>query len=375
MSHRCPVRPHYLAALIGLSAPAVHAQPAPPPLARSFAPLAELIGDVEGGFSNASRLKREIEATEKKLKKDRKTYMSDGDRVARLRDDAETAKQQVTGANRKWLCNRYGSYHDKPSECSDPKSGGVWVVVGADGKARRWTEPTKAQIDVAARAALDLEIAVAKLIQDKERISAAEKTLRADLEKYNRLIDDVTAKSAKLADPKKVLGDVARSAGDETTVRKINELDKMLGKAIGEGKLKGQCAVLVQEYAKVGTVDTWKPGDPVGRATPVAPFAPIATFVDGTYPNKPKGNHAAIVLDRTRDGLLVFDQYSGKSAGMREIRFKGGTAAKANQESIQRGETEATAKGLTEADGIDYYTLKYKYYSPSNDADNYSYVK
>jgi hypothetical protein len=331
-----------------------------------------LLAGVDDGFGTAGRLKRATAAAEKKLKQDRKTYVGDLARVARLRAEAEAAERLLSGANRKWLCNRYGTLHDMPSQCSDPDSGGVWVVVDADGRTRRWAEPTQAQRAAAARARRALDLLGAKLAEAKARLYAAERALRDDLTRYNRLVDQVTAKSAKLTDPRRVLDDVARAAarrGDEATARQVNGLARLLGKVSGNG----ECVALVKAYAGLGATGTWKEGDAVGKGAPVAPFAPIATFVDGSYPNKPRGNHAAILLERTRDGLLVFDQYAGKRGGMHVIPFKGGTAA--NQALIDRGEAEAAGQGLTEADGKAYYRVKYKYYSPSNDADNYSYVR
>jgi hypothetical protein len=371
MSQRCYSGPYRLALVIGLLASSAQAQP-DTPVARPFAPLAQLMDDVNDGFKTAKSLKHEIATAEKKLKNDRKTYLADRDRVTKLQADVETARRMVTGADRKWLCNRYHSLHDDPSQCSEPGFGGVWVIIDADGRTRRWTEPTQKEIDAAARAALKLEMLEAKLAQAKERLDRTEGTLRSDTDKYNRLVDDLTGKTARLADPKRVLDDIAREAarnGDEATIRKINGLDKLLGKVTGTG----QCAVLVQAYVNVGKADTWKPDGTVGKDGPLVPFAPIATFVGDDYPNKPKGNHAAILLERTADGLLVFDQHTGKTGGIRVIHYKGGTAA--HQADIARGEAEAAEQGLTEDDGLAYYKLKYKYYSPSNDADNYSYIK
>jgi hypothetical protein len=381
---RCRVRPYHLALLIGVLAPAARAQTPPPRIASPFAPLADLMTDVDTGYRAAGGLKRDLAAADKRLKADRKAYLADHDRVEKLRKDVENAQRAVTGSTRKWLCNRYSTLHDFPSQCSDPGAGGVWVYVDADGKTRRWRDPTPAEIDAAARAAVNLELMEAKLAQAKDKLQQSEQALRADTERYNKLVDDLTAKSARLADPKRVLDDVAREAakaavlarasgrpdtGDEATAREVGKLSGMLGKVTGSG----QCAVLVQAYTNVGLTKDWKPDGAVGKTGQVVPFAPIATFVGDEYPNKPRGNHAAILLERTRDGLLVFDQYSGKTGGMRVIRSKGGTAA--NQALIDKGEQEAADKNLTEADGKAYYDLKYKYYSPSNDADNYSYIK
>lgn len=66
-----------------------------------------------------------------------------------------------------------------------------------------------------------------------------------------------------------------------------------------EGKDKlgdGNCVALVQALTKVGHTSTWRPGERVLDAIAITPGTVIATFEDGRYPNRAKGNHAALYL-------------------------------------------------------------------------------
>ena len=102
---------------------------------------------------------------------------------------------------------------------------------------------------------------------------------------------------------------------------------------------------------------TWKTdGVTIKKGDEVKPFQPAATFEDGEYKSKKSGNHAVIVLDNSPGGLVVFDQYSGKDAGVRTLSYQGGRSSEANKALIAKGEAEAAAaieKGLIEADSRD----------------------
>jgi hypothetical protein len=53
----------------------------------------------------------------------------------------------------------------------------------------------------------------------------------------------------------------------------------------------------------------------------------LATFVDGAYPNKSTGNHAALFISQDNAGITVMDQWKGDpnkpTISSRKIRFKG----------------------------------------------------
>lgn len=97
--------------------------------------------------------------------------------------------------------------------------------------------------------------------------------------------------------------------------------EKYIGKHVGSG----QCVALVQAAApSVGPTVGWRQGERVKGAGHISPGTIIATFIDGVYPNNAHGNHAAIYLSHTDDGIRVIDQWKGQAAHERTIRFKRG---------------------------------------------------
>jgi hypothetical protein len=72
----------------------------------------------------------------------------------------------------------------------------------------------------------------------------------------------------------------------------------------------GTCAALVQHYTRVGKTDGWIEGLVVkGNAAKLKKGTAIATFVDGKYPNKETGNHAAFYISQDKNGLTVVEQF------------------------------------------------------------------
>jgi len=99
-----------------------------------------------------------------------------------------------------------------------------------------------------------------------------------------------------------------------------------------EGKPKvfsGSCAGLVQWYTTAGLAKTWKEGMVVkGSGSKIKKGTAVATFVNGRYPNKPSGNHAALYISQDANGVYVMDQWKSKpTIGKRLMRFKGGKRA------------------------------------------------
>jgi len=86
-----------------------------------------------------------------------------------------------------------------------------------------------------------------------------------------------------------------------------------------------QCVALVKEaLPRLGATPNWKPGQAIkGPNDPPLQYGtPIATFnKEGIYPNKNTGNHAAIFLGYTEDGIKVLDQAEGKPPAIRTIYF------------------------------------------------------
>lgn len=87
----------------------------------------------------------------------------------------------------------------------------------------------------------------------------------------------------------------------------------------------------VREAAGAPITTQWHRGDPVRGSDP-SPGTAIATFEDnGRYGNHADGrSHAAILLAVNEDGLLVIDQWVGRAATQRTIRFRNGAGDACN---------------------------------------------
>lgn len=87
----------------------------------------------------------------------------------------------------------------------------------------------------------------------------------------------------------------------------------------------GQCVALVKELTGAPAASLWKEGDTLlalFKAKKILPTGTaIATFVDGSYQNKPSGNHAAIFIRQVTGGIEVFDQWMNHAPSKRTIMF------------------------------------------------------
>jgi hypothetical protein len=105
--------------------------------------------------------------------------------------------------------------------------------------------------------------------------------------------------------------------------------ERYQGKVVGNG----HCVAFVREAALAPHTSEWRRGDSV-RAILGDPQRGlvIATFDDnGRYGNHIDGrSHAAILIDRTDDGLLVWDQWVGQPVHIRSLSFRGGLGRAAN---------------------------------------------
>lgn len=104
----------------------------------------------------------------------------------------------------------------------------------------------------------------------------------------------------------------------------------------------GNCALMVQHFAGLPHHSKWRQGAHVVVQTYIPPGTPIATFVDGQYPNKAHGNHVAFFLKfgrRKSNGtwfsIFIVEQYGpsgpypgSKGIQLREIEAKGKVAPK-----------------------------------------------
>lgn len=92
-----------------------------------------------------------------------------------------------------------------------------------------------------------------------------------------------------------------------------------------EGQIvgSGHCVVFVQKAAGAPVTAQWTEGSRVEDTwKTLAAGTAIATFVDGKYPNKSTGNHAAIFVEGEADGVTVWDQWKGQAVHKRKIRFR-----------------------------------------------------
>jgi hypothetical protein len=100
-----------------------------------------------------------------------------------------------------------------------------------------------------------------------------------------------------------------------------------LGKVVGNG----HCVAFVREVTGLPQTSEWRRGERV-RGSAAARGTAIATFdPDGRYGNHMDGrSHAAILLAVNEDGLLVVDQWVGRTVRDRVLPFRGGRGDAAN---------------------------------------------
>lgn len=72
-----------------------------------------------------------------------------------------------------------------------------------------------------------------------------------------------------------------------------------------------QCVALVQVMAGAPVTSAWREGAAVRGNLTLAKGTAIATFVDGRYPNRAHGNHAALYVSQSAAGITVMDQWKG----------------------------------------------------------------
>ncbi|MTW10229.1 BPSL0067 family protein [Pseudoduganella eburnea] len=75
-----------------------------------------------------------------------------------------------------------------------------------------------------------------------------------------------------------------------------------------------QCVAVVQVFAGAPVTANWRQGEAVVGNRLLRKGTAIATFVDGRYPNRPHGNHAALYLRQGIGGIHVMDQWKTKKS-------------------------------------------------------------
>jgi hypothetical protein len=98
----------------------------------------------------------------------------------------------------------------------------------------------------------------------------------------------------------------------------------------GKTVRNGHCVALLQEAGGVPHTSTWRQGHSVrGHFVPAG--TAIATFENGRYTNRTDGSaHAAILIAKQDDGILVWDCWQGQPVHQRVIRYQGGRVQPVN---------------------------------------------
>lgn len=119
--------------------------------------------------------------------------------------------------------------------------------------------------------------------------------------------------------------------------------DRYAGKVVGNG----HCVAYVQLAAEAPRTAAWRAGARVRDAADADLPAGlvIATFdPNGRYGNHTDGrSHAAILISRASDGLLVWDQWIGHPVAQRVIRYRGGASDAVNDGDQYHIATDETA--------------------------------
>ncbi len=82
-----------------------------------------------------------------------------------------------------------------------------------------------------------------------------------------------------------------------------------------------QCVALVQEYAGAPITSTWRQGEAVLGNITLKSGTAIATFVNGRYPNRAHGNHAALYVRQASNGIIVADQWKADNKTEISVRL------------------------------------------------------
>jgi hypothetical protein len=93
----------------------------------------------------------------------------------------------------------------------------------------------------------------------------------------------------------------------------------------------GHCVAYVRAVTNLPSSSTWKAGGKVRGDSSIVSGTAIATFEkDGSYADNPTGQHAAIFVEATDEGLRVYDQWVGQPVSLRLIRFRNGQGSRSN---------------------------------------------
>lgn len=71
-----------------------------------------------------------------------------------------------------------------------------------------------------------------------------------------------------------------------------------------------ECVALIRTYTRAPATFFWRQGAAVMEERTLASGTAIATFVNGKWPSKPHGNHAAFYLGKVSNGMYIMDQWN-----------------------------------------------------------------
>ena len=75
----------------------------------------------------------------------------------------------------------------------------------------------------------------------------------------------------------------------------------------------GECVTLIKEFTNAGWTGKWRQGEAVVGNRSIREGTAIANFVNGKWPGKAHGNHAAFYLSQVSDGIYVIDQWKNNA--------------------------------------------------------------
>jgi hypothetical protein len=82
-----------------------------------------------------------------------------------------------------------------------------------------------------------------------------------------------------------------------------------------------QCVALVQEFAGAPVTSRWRQGEAVVGNAQLRAGTAIATFVNGRYPNRKHGNHAALYVRQGVGCIYIVDQWKAENKTRISLRM------------------------------------------------------
>lgn len=105
---------------------------------------------------------------------------------------------------------------------------------------------------------------------------------------------------------------------ENTMTYSYSKLDELENKPVVGSR---QCIALVQIYAGAPVTSAWRQGGAVVGNLKIRKGTAIATFVNGRYPNRKHGNHAALFIRHGANGIWVMDQWNNEKKTTISSRF------------------------------------------------------